>query len=45
MNEMIKYPGLFQKAVEIVNLSKENGYGNHLESIYHENAESIGEEQ
>ena len=44
VNEMLKRPEMFQKAIEVIKLSKENGYENHLENIYGEYAESVGED-
>ena len=45
VNEMLKYPLLFQKAIDVVKYCREKGYENHLETIYGENAESVGEDK
>ena len=45
VNEMEKYPLLFQKAIDVVKYCRNKGYTNHLEDIYGENAESVGEDK
>ena len=45
VNEMLKYPTLFRKAIDIMHYCKEKGYENHFELIYGENAESVGEDK
>lgn len=44
VNEMLKYPLLYQYAADVVRKSRVRGYKNDLSSIYGENAESAGEE-
>lgn len=44
VNEMLKNPMLFQYAVDVIKRSREKGYENHLELIYGDHAESVGED-
>ena len=44
VTEMQKYPGIFQKAMELIKISHERGYTNDFSKAYGENAESVGEE-